>query len=578
MVAGAGPLPSPTMPTVTATGRSAEVAPTPGGRTQLLAGQHARGGAASLRTRFTPAITGSPRLLGWLAPVAIALLALGLRLWRISEPGDLVFDETYYAKDAWSLAHFGYVREYVDDANEQIEAGVVDGLFTDRPAQVVHPEVGKWMIAAGERLMGMDPTGWRVAAAVTGALTVLVLARLVRRLTGSTLLGCTAGLLLTFDGLHLVMSRTALLDVFLTFWLVCAVACLVADRDSGRARLLRRFPESTAVVGFGPLLLWRPWRLAAGVCFGLAVGTKWSAVFVLAVFGLLVVAWDAGARRAIGVRGAWLRAALVDGVPAFVMLVVVAFVVYVLTWTGWLLHHETYEARYGFGYGETPPWGAYLDSPAGGVLGETVQALRSLWHFHAMNLEFHTGDYLAAATHPYQSNPQGWLTLNRPVGVAVTNHIPADAPGCDAAAQSHCIRQVLALGNPVLWWVAVPALVVSLWQWLARRDWRFAVPVLAVAAVWLPWFRLDDRPIFSFYAVALVPFSCMAVAMVAGVVLGPAQHDADGPAARRVTGAAAIVVLLAAVITCFAFFWPIWTHELITHEQWLRRIWFDAWI
>jgi dolichyl-phosphate-mannose--protein O-mannosyl transferase len=89
------------------------------------------------------------------------------------------------------------------------------GLFTDEPAQVVHPEVGKWMIAAGQWAFGMDPFGWRVAAAFFGALTVLVLARLVRRLTGSTLLGCLAGLLLTFDGLHLVMSRTALLDVFL---------------------------------------------------------------------------------------------------------------------------------------------------------------------------------------------------------------------------------------------------------------------------------------------------------------------------------------------------------------------------
>ena len=42
----------------------------------------------------------------------------------------------------------------------------------------------------------MDSFGWRVSAAVVGALTVLVLARLVRRLTGSTLIGCLAGLLL----------------------------------------------------------------------------------------------------------------------------------------------------------------------------------------------------------------------------------------------------------------------------------------------------------------------------------------------------------------------------------------------
>ena len=554
------------MRNVTASGSSAA----PGGRTALLGGRD----SVPLRARFTPAVAGSNRLVGWVAPTGVFLLALALRLWQLGTPGRLLFDETYYAKDAWALRHFGYVREYVEDADAQIESGTVLGLFTDEPAQVVHPEVGKCMIAAGQWAFGMDPFGWRVAAAFFGALTVLALARLVRRLTGSTLLGCLAGLLLTFDGLHLVMSRTALLDVFLAFWLVCAVACLVADRDAGRLRLLRAVPESTVVTGSGPLLLWRPWRLAAGVCFGLAIGTKWSGIFALAMLGLLVVAWDAGARRAIGVRGAWRKAALVDGVPAFLMLVGVALVVYVLSWTGWLLHHETFEARFGYGYGDSAPWGDYLDSPASGPVGETVQALRSLWHFHALNLGFHTGDYLAAQSHPYQSNPLGWLVLNRPVGVAVTNDIPPGSAGCEATADSDCIRQVLALGNPVLWWAAAAALLVSLWQWVVRRDWRFAVPVLGVGALWLPWFRLDDRPIFLFYAVTFLPFSCAALAMVCGLLLG----RPDAPGGRRMIGAAVVLTLVATVIVCFTFFWPIWTHGLVTHDEWSQRIWFDGWI
>ena len=102
---------------------------------------------------------------------------------------------------------------------------------------VVHPEVGKWLIALGEQAFGMDPFGWRVAAAVVGTLMVLVMCRFVRRLTGSTLLGCVGGLLLSFDGLHFVLSRLALLDIFLAFFLLCAVHCLVADRDWLRRRL-----------------------------------------------------------------------------------------------------------------------------------------------------------------------------------------------------------------------------------------------------------------------------------------------------------------------------------------------------
>ena len=79
---------------------------------------------------------------------------------------------------------------------------------------VVHPEVGKWLIGAGEQVFGFDALGWRAAPAIVGTLMVLVIIRLVRRLTGSTLLGGVAGLLLCFDGLALVLSRLALLDIF----------------------------------------------------------------------------------------------------------------------------------------------------------------------------------------------------------------------------------------------------------------------------------------------------------------------------------------------------------------------------
>ena len=68
-------------------------------------------------------------------------------------------------------------------------------------------------------------SGKRIAAAVAGTLTVVVLVRVTRRMTGSTVLGCLAGLLLALDGLHFVLSRTALLDVFLTAWVVAAFAC-----------------------------------------------------------------------------------------------------------------------------------------------------------------------------------------------------------------------------------------------------------------------------------------------------------------------------------------------------------------
>ena len=92
------------------------------------------------------------------------------------------------------------------------------------------------MIAGGEWAFGLTPFGWRFAVAVAGSLAILILARTARRMTRSTLLGCVAGLLLALDGLEFVMSRTALLDIFVMFWVLAAFAPLVIDRDRTRAR------------------------------------------------------------------------------------------------------------------------------------------------------------------------------------------------------------------------------------------------------------------------------------------------------------------------------------------------------
>ena len=102
---------------------------------------------------------------------------------------------------------------------------------------VVQPPLGKLLMAVGEWLFGLTTLGWRVAPALIGTLAVLVMCRVARRLTRSTLLGCTAGLLLSLDGLEFVLSRTGILDIFLMFFVLAAFGALVVDRDVSRGRL-----------------------------------------------------------------------------------------------------------------------------------------------------------------------------------------------------------------------------------------------------------------------------------------------------------------------------------------------------
>ena len=200
-------------------------------------------------------------LAGWVGALAVTALAGFLRLWDLGQPRVFVFDETYYAKDAYALLQYGHEQDYIKNADEKILKGDLD-VFADSASYVVHPPLGKWVIAAGEQIFGMNPFGWRVAVAVLGTVSVLLLARLVRRMTGSTVLGTIAGFLLAIDGLHLVMSRTALLDLPVSFFLLAAFGALVFDREHGRRRAAARLATFEGS-NLGPGLGFRPWRIAS---------------------------------------------------------------------------------------------------------------------------------------------------------------------------------------------------------------------------------------------------------------------------------------------------------------------------
>ena len=226
------------------------------------------------------------RLWGWIGPLLVTALAGFLRFYRLSRPDAIIFDETYYAKDAWSILQHGVEynwHTFFPNADTQIIAGHTNFVFhcsgTACAEYVVQPPVGKLLIAVGEWLYGLNSLGWRVVPALFGTLAVLVMCRVARRMTRSTMLGCLAGLLLSFDGLEFVLSRTGILDIFLMFFVLASFGALVVDRDVSRARLAEAVVLQSGDDA-GPWLGIRKWRVAAGVLLGLACASKQYALLV----------------------------------------------------------------------------------------------------------------------------------------------------------------------------------------------------------------------------------------------------------------------------------------------------------
>jgi dolichyl-phosphate-mannose-protein mannosyltransferase len=500
---------------------------------------------------------------GWLGPLLVAVFAGAIRFWHLGKPRDVVFDETYYAKDAWSLLKFGYEGTWTDGkvSNPQILAHPQVIPLSDAPGYVVHPPMGKWVIAVGEWIFGLNPFGWRFMMALIGTLSVLMLCRIGRRLFRSTALGCLAGVLLAVDGLHFVMSRIALLDLVISFFALAAFGCLLIDRDWSRARLARALPvdengfaRPDQHTGDRAGMGWRPWRIAAAICLGLACASKWNGLYFLAVFGIVTVVWDVGSRRVAGARRPYLAVLRKDLGWAALTIFPVALVTYLLSWTGWFLSDNAYGRHWADDRGGTWSW---IPAP-----------IRSLWHYEVQVYDFNVNLH---TPHPYQSNPWSWLVLGRPVSYFFQSPKNGE-DGCHAA--SGCSREIIALGTPLLWWSACFALVYLLYRWAMRRDWRAGAILCAAGAGYLPWFLYQDRTIFFFYAVAFVPYLCLAVAMMAGAFIGPPTAT-EG---RRMWGAVGAGTLVLLIIWNFIYFFPIYTGMTIPYHSWQARMWFDSWV
>jgi dolichyl-phosphate-mannose-protein mannosyltransferase len=501
------------------------------------------------------------RLWGWLGPLLVTAFGAFLRFYRLQVPRALVFDETYYAKDAWSILHHGVELNLVNNANTIIQTGHTNifapcGGTSACGEYVVQPEMGKLLIAVGEWLFGLNSFGWRFASAVFGSLAILLMCRIARRMTRSTLLGCIAGLLMSLDGLEFVLSRTGILDVFLMFFVLAAFGCMLIDRDASRARLAQRVAAGVDVRGAGPRLGLRRWQLAAGIFLGLAVATKWNAVWYILAFAVLGIAWDIGARRAAGLPS-FVRGALRETLWLPLTFIVIPLAIYIASWSGWFATKTGYDRNYAQLHGVNIP---------------VISDHYSLFEYHLQAIQFGVG---LKTPHPYQSQPWDWLLMTRPVAfyyqsysgpVAGPSHF-CPAKGCTGPSWS---QEVLAIGTPAIWWGSMLALLFCLGWWLLHRDWRAGAVLLGVLAGWGPWFPLVTRTKFYYYALEFEPFLILSLVLCLGLILGPATASIR----RRSIGAGVVGAYVLCVLIMFWYFYAILAGKVIPYQDWLSHMWY----
>ncbi|MGH2673146.1 MAG: phospholipid carrier-dependent glycosyltransferase [Actinomycetota bacterium] len=494
-------------------------------------------------------------LLAKLNRPVVAILAVGaiagvLRFNHLGYPERRIFDEYYYPKSACIFLGYSNERCDINSADER--------LWRDQQNDTgawVHPPLGKWMIAVGELGFGTESFGWRVSSAVTGTATVMLLAFMVHLLFASTIWTFTGGLLLAVENLHFVQSRTAMLDVFVTFWIVLGFAFLLLDRrwiehrtpepdaparERAAGSVDDPTPPSEQRLRRGPPApLWRPWRFAAGAAFGAGVATKWSGLTAIAVAVVLSFIWEVSRRHRAGVRHPVADAIPAEGFGLVLAFVIVSSAVYLASYAGWFAH-------FGFDPGQ---WMA--------LQGNIFE-----YHRNLSTIDPATGEPI----HPYLAQAWKWILLWRPIAYY--------------ADFGEGVRQVIyANGNPAIFWGSILAVPYAAFAWWSKRDWRAGFVVVTVAGLYLPW-MLVQRPQFVFYATPITPFfvlACVYALKELSEVRYEALHAA-GNAARAVRPYLPIAVaFVVAAVGVFVWFWPTLTGGPLSDEDWLLRAWFPTW-
>ena len=500
------------------------------------------------------------RLWYWGGPLAVTLLAAVLRLWNLGFPKSLVFDETYYVKDAWSLIHLGYEGSWPAEADASFITGHVD-IFTSAAGYVVHPPLGKWLIGLGMAAFGGDNSvGWRISTAIMGILAVFVLAMVARELFTSTLLATIAGGLLAIDGNAIVMSRVSLLDNFLMFFALLGFWAILKDRRQSGERLavwLASRTKKRLSTDWGPTLLWRPWLITAGLIFGLATAIKWSGLYFLAGFAVYTLLVDAVARRRAGVTF-WASGTVFKQAPAsFFLTVPIALAAYLASWTGWFVTDG--------GYGRH--WADQAGNAITGTFAWIPHSLQSFWQYQVMAYDFNVGMHSA---HPYAANPLGWLLMIRPTSMFYVG----SSAGKNGCTVSRCGEAITDIANPLIWWAATAAVVYLLYRLVRYREWRVGLILTGVAAGYLPWLLYLNRTVFQFYTIAFEPYLILALTTVIGLILG-SRHDPDW---RRLSGIRLVLIFVLSAAALSAFWYPLWT--AIQEPEWFIRLhyWLRSWI
>jgi dolichyl-phosphate-mannose-protein mannosyltransferase len=446
-----------------------------------------------------------------------------------------------------ALRFWGLGRFNVFVFDEIYYAKFANNYLTNTPFFNSHPPLSQYLIAIGiwigDRLpIGQDTTNtltgslhstfsYRWMNALFGSFIPPLVAALAYQLSQRMSYAFLAALFISLDGLFLVDSRYALNNIFLIFFgLLGQLLVLIASGNSeGRYRLI---------------------MLAAGISFGASIACKWNGLsFLFGIYILIIVAriWiliKSDYQYSEIANSLLDRLASISLIEIIISLAIIPITIYSLLWIPHLIQN---------------PQPNFID----------VQ-----WSI----LNYHEQVSNGTGTHPYCANWYTWPLLMRPLAYYFTEYKP------------NYYYDVHAMGNPLLWWLALAAIFGCIWlviknSWLIidrlKIERTILVPIGALnlnyitlplfivinyAINLLPWIKVT-RCLFIYHYMGAILFAIMGLAWLVDLCLR---------SSFRLWQVAGLTTIFSVAAT-FVFWLPIYLGLSIEKSALSLRLW-DFWI
>lgn len=415
----------------------------------------------------------------------ILIFATFSRFYKLSYPKVYYFDEVYHALTAKLIAR-GDQRAF-EWWNSPVEPNTaVDWL---------HPPLAKYTQALSMLVFGENSFGWRFSSAVFGILVIAATGWVAHTYFHRRSLTLLALLLAASDGLLLAQSRIAMNDIHVTFFILTTVAIYAIFRRK-------------VIEGKGEI----KWMLATGISAGLAMGSKWSGIYVLFAIWVMEFVRILQSRKD-------LRQRLIKVVQFVVLLVIIPALMYLASYTDMFLQGKSLvclgnEVKQGSCYcsQESSTWVVLLSDifPSRKAQFEALEARggckRLISHFSELHHQILWYQTHLTATHPYQSVPWQWVLDIRPVWLYVNYD----------QAKYALFSNIYDTGNPLLYWTGIAAvLLVSFFFVTSReeRNWKLGFLLLVYFIVWAPW-NFSPRIMFFYHYAPAVPIMAILIAYV----------------------------------------------------------------